>query len=828
MISDASFGRWLSARRHLLDLTQDELARQVGCAVTTIRKLEANERRHSKQIAERLAESLEIAPADRPAFVSFARSGSPPEVAARPSLVASFLPSHPLPRRTDLAMPLTPLFGRTQDIASVRNLLLQRQVRLLTLIGSPGIGKTRLAIAVAGELQDAFADGVHLVALAPISDPDLVIPTVAQTLGVAEVGTEPVLETMKRALADRQLLLVLDNFEQVVPAATAVAELLIACQRLMVVVTSRVALRVRGERLYPVPPLLLPDLAHLPPLEDLACIPTVALFLERAQAVMPGFAIGEAHAAAVAEICVRLDGLPLAIELSAARIRVFPPDVLLARLSDPLKLLTGGARDLPARQQTLRAMIDWSYQLLDPVEQVLFTRLGVFVGGCALDAAEAICVLDANLPIDVVDGIESLLDKSLLRQEAGPDGAPRYTMLELIRGYTLERLAERGEADAIRQQHAIYFLELAEEAEPWIRFMRPERDSWLARLGVEQDNLRAALEWFAAREEAEFCLRLASALQIFWRKRFHWGEGRTWLEAALAKSSNMAGAARAKALIAAAGLTFSLGDLTTARAYAEGGLALLRALGDKAAIAYALWSLGNMTVNTGDYVMARACAEESLALFDELSDSWGRAYALVLLVRIAFVQGDLTQATVYNEEILTFYRQVGYKRGVGFGLNDKGVFAQLQGDWERAAAFYAEGLALFREVGDKEKIAMGLHNFGGAVLHQGDARRAATCFAEGLTLSREVGDRSGIAVNLAGMAGVMAALGQPDRSARLFGAANALFDVMGMVVEPVDRIEYDRNREIARAQLGEEAFPAAWAEGRAMPLEQAIAYALQI
>jgi predicted ATPase len=378
------------------------------------------------------------------------------------------------------------------DAYAVRNLLLELQVRLLTLIGSPGIGKTRLAIAVAGELQDAFLDGVCSVVLAPISDPALVIPTVAQALGVTEVGTEPVLEIVKRSLRDRQILLVLDNFEQVAPAAPAVAELLMACPGVQVMVTSRIALRVRGERLYPVPPLLLPDLAHLPALDDLACIPTVALFLERAQALMPGFAISEANAAAVAEICVRLDGLPLAIELAAARIRVFSPEALLARLSDPLKLLTGGARDLPARQQTLRAMVDWSYHLLDAGEQTLFARLGVFVGGCSLEAAEAICPLDERLPIDVADGVMSLLDKSLVRQVEGDDGEPRFTLLEMIREYALDRLAVSGEAEHIWRRHAAYYLALARMAEPQLR--GTDQVAWMNRIEQELGNLRAAID----------------------------------------------------------------------------------------------------------------------------------------------------------------------------------------------------------------------------------------------------------------------------------------------------------------------------------------------
>jgi ATP/maltotriose-dependent transcriptional regulator MalT len=415
-----------------------------------------------------------------------------------------------------------------------------------------------------------------------------------------------------------------------------------------------------------------------------------------------------------------------------------------------------------------------------------------------------------------------------VRPEEGLDDEPRFTMLETIPEYALERLAECGEADAMRQQHADYFLRLAEEAEPWIRFMRPERDPWLERLEAEHDNLRAALEWFGERGEAELDLRLAGALRIFWVDRFHWGEGRTWLEAALAKSENTTGAARANALVAAAHLAQSMGDITTGRTYIEEGLALLRRLGDKAAAAHALAFLGLMTLTRGEYAMARTHAEESLALFDEVSEQWGRPYALHLLGHIAAVQGDVARAAVYSEQLLAFYRQIGYKRAVGISLNDKAVIAQLQGDWEHAVALYAECLVIFREVGHKELTALALHNLGVPVLHQGDAQRAAACFAEGLTLSREIGARDRIAINLAGMAGVAAAQGQPQRSARLFGAADALFNAIGMTVELVDRREYDRNREIARTQLGDQAFAAAWEAGRTISPEQAIAFALEV
>jgi len=489
MDQDISFGRYLSARRHLLDLTQDELARQIGCSVVTIRKLEADERRPSKQIAERLAASLNIPEAERAAFLIFARS-EPSAGAAEASLP---VPDHLHAQRPPLRVALTPLVGRDQDVAAIRNRLLRDDTRLLTLVGAPGIGKTRLALAVAAEAQAAFADGVVFVALAPISDAELVVATIAQTLDVKESGNQPLLKTVTELLRNRQLLLILDNFEQVLDAAPQVADLLSACPHVKVLATSRAALHIRGEQLYPVPPLLLPDLAALPPAEHLLQIAAITLFAERAQAVQPSFQLTDANAAAVATICTRLDGLPLAIELAAAHVRLLSPPALLARLSDRLAVLRDGPRDLPPRQQTLLSAFAWSYDLLDDGAQRLLRWLGVFVGGCTMEAAEAVCNAAGDLPVDVLDGLTALLYQSLLRQEVGSDGEPRFVLLETLCEYALERLEACAETPIMQRHHANYYVALAELAES--ELIGAQSLAWLKRLEAEHTNIRAVLAW---------------------------------------------------------------------------------------------------------------------------------------------------------------------------------------------------------------------------------------------------------------------------------------------------------------------------------------------
>jgi predicted ATPase/DNA-binding XRE family transcriptional regulator len=612
MHSDVSFGHWLKQRRKALDMTQADLARQVGCAAITIRKIESGMLRPSLQIARRMADYLDLASEVRAIFVQVARGEIPLDGLALPDHSAAEAPRPPYIRPAKLPIPSSLLIGRAQEVAAIRRLLRSTEVRLLTLTGTGGIGKTRLALQVAAEFLDEVTYGVCFVALAPISDPALVASTIVQTLGLPEAANRPPMAQLQDYLQDISLLLVLDNFEQVVAASPLIGELLVGAPNLKVLVTSRVVLHLPDEHEFVVPPLALPNPKRLPSIAVLSQHAAVELFTARAQAAKPDFAITAANAAAVAEICQRLDGLPLAIELAAARVRLLAPQALLARLagahkSVSLQLLTGGGRDLPTRQQTLRGAIDWSYQLLEASEQTVFMRLAVFVGGCTLEAAEAVAselrseneelrnhLRDDSLfnsQFSVLNSIEALLDHSLLQYAEAVDGEARFTMLETIREYALERLEASGEEDMLRRQHAAYYLALAEGAEPQIQ--GAEQATWLDRLERDHDNLRAALSWALAAGATEIGLRLAAALGEFWWPLGHVSEGRRWLAAALAGSGPATAAARAKALYRAGELAYGQGDYGVATTRLEESLTLYRDLGDKWGTACALRGLGN-------------------------------------------------------------------------------------------------------------------------------------------------------------------------------------------------------------------------------------------
>lgn len=613
-------------------------------------------------------------------------------------LQEDFPPLKSLDRQpTNLPLQLTPFIGRDREVAAVRERLLQPEVRLLTLTGPGGTGKTRLALQVAADLLDAFRDGVWFVNLAPISDPALVTPTIASTLDVTEVAGQVLLETLKAFLRNKQLLLVLDNFEQVLPAAPVVTDLVVTAPGLTVLVTSRTLLGLYGEHNVAVPPLKVPDRTHLPPLERLGQYEAVRLFTERAQAAKAGFTITNENAPAVAEICMRLDGLPLAIELAAARIRLLSPQALLQRLSNRLKLLTGGGRDLPVRQQTLRGAIEWSYSLLDTAEQTLFARLAVFVGGSTLEAVEAVCNAEDDLGVDVLDAIASLVDKSLLQQAEGSGGEPRFVMLETIREYAWERLEMSGEADAIGRCHAEYFLTVAERAAP--ELSGPPQAVWLQQLEVEHANLRAALVWtLSPAGKVDVALRLGGALGQFWIKRSYLSEGRRWLEAVHARSSLAEAEAATSAPVPRVG----------------GGVS------DPSLRARVLLWAGMLASHQGDYVAARSRLDASVALWRGVEDRQATAQALNALGNTVSSQGDHPVARRHYQESLELWRELRDRRGIATVLTNQGMESLDQGDYATARALAEESLLLWREVGDRWAIALVLNNLGHVALEEGD------------------------------------------------------------------------------------------------------------
>jgi len=833
----SSFGYWLRRRRKALDLTQHELAQQVGCAVGTIQKLEGDERRPSKQLAARLADLLLIPTQERDTFLRVARADLATDQLEIDDRASEISPLHTLDRPvTNLPAPATPFIGREREVAALRDLIRRDDVRLVTLTGPGGTGKTRLGLQVATYVLDLFEHGVWFVNLAPISDRNLVAPAIAQALDVREIGGQPILELVKRNLREKRRLLLLDNFEQVVEAAPLISELLAFAPGLKVLVTSRTTLRLSGEREYAVLPLGVPPTTYPslsrdaadgrsttgrqpPNLQTITQYEAVRLFIERAQVVKADFRVTNENVPAVAEICYRLDGLPLAIELAAARVKLFPPQALLERLGSPLRFLIGGARDLPVRQQTIRNTIDWSYHLLDEREKTLFARLGVFVGGCRLEAAEAVCNADGALPLDVVDGIAALVDKSLLRQDEGPGEAPRFVMLATIREYALERLQQRGEAEAVRRWHAEYLLALAEEAE--LGLTGPRQVAWLARLDRDLDNLRAALGWSIEQHETEMSMRLAGALAWFWYTRSYWSEGRRWFETTLAQSGSVSRSSRAKALLGSGQLATFQNDYDHAYMLCEQARALYLELDDRRGAAWALFFQSLAAHDQSDAVRSRATAAESLALRRSIGDRRGIAYSLHLEGETALYKGEFARAVKLCDETLSLFRAVGDIYGISLSLYMTAEAAYATGDYDRAKKLCRECLNVNHELGDRRGTGMTLELLGRVARAQGQDKAVHSLYAQALSLLSDAGDRWAIARCIESIA-AMCADTDASRAARLFGFAETLRQSIGTPQTYLDRSRYEQAVAATPAQLDTATFDAAWAAGRGLTLAQAI------
>ena len=721
----------------------------------------------------------------------------------------------------NLPVQRTAFLGREAEAASLLALLRQSDTRLVTLTGPGGIGKTRLAVQAASAMAAEFPGGACFVPLAAVSEPSLIASTISQALGLHESANQSpqdILEEYLRGLREPMLLL-LDNFEHLVAAAPWIARLLSAGPKLKVIVTSQAPLHVYGENEFPVPPFAVPDAKATPSVEELARVPAVALFVERARAVKREFELTSANSAAVASICARLDGLPLAIELAAARAKLLSPSAMLARLESSLSLLTGGARDLPVRQQTLRGTVEWSYRLLNAAEQTLFRRLSVFAGGCTLEAVEAVCDTKGDLGADVLDAMASMVDKSLVQQVEPAEGETRFHMLATIREYALERLRESGEEPATRRAHAAYCLVLAEEGAEKVS-AQPE---WMARFEAEHDNFRVALDSLIASGDTEWGMRLGTSLFRFWETREYLTEGRASIDKLLTLEAATAHPKlHARLLFAAAILASEQGDYGRARQLMEQSIATCRALNDKRGVAVALNAFGVYARDAGELSKAASFFEQCVALWQELGDSADIARALSNLANVVKLQGDYARASTLYEQCVATFRTIGDAAGMAWTLNCQGDVARQKGDFESARAFFQQSLSAFRRLHDGWGTASALSDLAILSCDEGDFAEAHRLYGESLRTFQELGHRRGIARVLECLATSAAAQSKFEHALRMAGAAAALRQRLGAPLPPSEQARLDKTLTAARNEAG----LAAWMEGWAMPAEQAIVEAL--
>lgn len=882
-----SFGAWLKQRRHRLDLTQQEVAQRAACSLSTLRKIEGNDLLPSKELAQLLAVALGVPATEQEAFITFARGGKtiftlPPALPSPTNQLTNPPTNQPKtdrPRYT-LPTPLTGLVGREREIQSGCALLRRANVRLVTLIGPPGVGKTRLSLALAEALKPDFVHGVCFVPLAPIADPALVLPAIAQTLQVSEVASVPLLKSVQEFLHDKQLLLVLDNFEQVVVAAPQLSDLLMAAAAVKMLVSSREALKLYGEYEFPVPPLAVPDIQQLPTAALLEMYPAVELFTQRATAVRLDFAITPENATAVAQICAWLDGLPLAIEMAAARVKWQPPAVLLEQLRKQLMALTGGPRNLTPRQQTLRGALDWSYNLLAPLEQQLWVAIGVVNGSVTARVAAALTDLDVMLCEELLRG---LVEKSLLQYQAretggqaADDDEARYTLLQMVRAYTQAKQVEQGSQPQLQARHAALYHRLVAESQPALATRDAERS--LNRLTVEHNNLRSALEWYL-HHDVDTGLQLATLLaKSLWSIRGYFSEGRAWLEKFLAalptsqqqpltgQSSEIAHLTRiSDAMLAAANMAIGQGDIPAAAIFAQKSEALALLLEDDKAVRTVLQYRASIALNQSDYPQAMRFYQQALDLCDTTSSDDQKAAATILngMGLIAKDQGDYERALALHERSHTIYAQLDYQIGMARSLTYSSIAAYWQGNFHQAIDLaqqvitlqqgigdvismsysreimavalvklrrFAEGvqaleesLAEFEKLEDQTGVAMVLVDLGQAAYAQQAYAQSLQYHHRALQIAYTIGERRRCAFALEGMAMAYAHLpthhNHLTEAVRLAAAAATLRLKIAIPLPETDRPDYEACLALVEQSLSPLAYQAAWQQGCEAPLD---------